>query len=122
MTSTEAGRYLAARFPRLFQTLGWPAGDVPDGWIGIIERTLQRIDDAISDTDAAAFQLVGVEESSGRLVIVGRYPAHCDPVLEQILGDAWDASGDICELCGDYSANSSSLFSLCRQCARRDAA
>lgn len=122
LTKTEASQLLAAKFPRLFQTSEWPSGDVPDGWFGIVRHTLQRVDTALSDPDAAAFQLVGVEESSGRLVMVARYPAHCDPEVEQILGDAWDASEDICELCGDYSAGFSSFFTLCRQCARRDAA
>ena len=111
--SPEFRSELDLKYRRLFARAFLKKFDAPMGWHALISQTIKQIDDGISNEDAASFKWIDITESRGHLLIIAKYPLHLDPWLDNLLTTAWDASADICQVCGQYATIQSESGTLC---------
>ena len=103
---------LARKHRRLLVGAAWAEWDVPEGWLALVEHLVGLIDAAILfNADAECFKFDEMAECSGHLVVIATYPRHLDPVIDDLLVAAWDASEGVCMCCGAYAITTKPLCS-----------
>lgn len=96
----------------LFQGRPDPLWSVPDGWLTLLDYTLEQVWWRLSPLERASVRITSIGCVDGQLVVQGVYPHKCD----QLLTDMSDASSTLCVCCGLYAVDQAAL-PLCRVCA-----
>ena len=85
--------------------------DVPDGWLALLDFTLDQMWWGLSPKERAAVRITHVIGEHGALVVRGAYPVKCEDLLIAMR----DASAGLCVCCGQYAV-SWAVLPLCRVC------